>query len=123
MAATYQEKNLTGPAFVAVGPTDVYVAPAASGAYVRTVITNIQIVNTDAVNPSKIGVGVRRGAAGAAAGNRIISENGLGSLGPGGQYTQDKVGIVLQPGDIIYAVADVANRSTLTVNGVERLTQ
>lgn len=120
MAATYTEKNLTGPALVAVGPTDLYICPAAG--VVRTIITNVQITNTDAANASKIGVGVRRGAAAAAAGNRFISENGMGSLAAGGYLVQDKVGIVMQPGDILYAVADVANRSTLTVNGLERIT-
>jgi hypothetical protein len=121
VAATYREKNMTGPALVAVGPVDLYTCPN-DGSVVRAIITNVQVTNTDAANASKVGVGVRRGAAAAAAANRFISENGMGSLAAGGYLVQDKVGIVMQPGDILYAVADVANRSTLTVNGLERLT-
>lgn len=121
MAATYAEKNMSGPAFVPAAATDLYTCPAAPGV-VRAIVTNIQITNTDAANASKVGVGVRRGGAAAAAGNRIVSENGGGNLAAGGWYVQDKVGVVLQPGDIVYAIADVANRSTVTVNGLERLT-
>lgn len=120
MAATYREVNMSGPAFVPAAATDLYTVPGAG--VVRSVVTNIQITNTDAANPSKVGVGVRRGGAAAAAGNRIISENGGGNLAAGGWFIQDKVGVVLQPGDIVYAIADVANRSTVTVNGLERLT-
>ena len=119
-AATYREKNMTGPTYVAVGPVDLYTCPAAG--VVLSIITSIQISNTDAANASKIGVGVRRAAAAAGTTNRIVSENGGGSLPAGGWYVQDHCGIVMQPGDILYAVADVANRSTLTVNGLERLT-
>lgn len=121
MAATYREKNMAGPALVAVGPTDLYTCPN-DGSVVRAIITNIQITNTDAANASKVGVGVRRGGAAAGAGNTIISQAGEGNLAAGGWYIQDKVGIVMQPGDILWSAADVANRSTLTVNGLERLT-
>lgn len=121
MAATYREKNLTGPAFLAAAATDLYTCPN-DGSVVRTIVTNVQVANTDGANASAVGVGIRRGAAAAAATNRVISENGLGKLAAGGYLVQDKCGWVMQPGDILYAIADVANRSTLTVNGLERLT-